>query len=386
VPAAMNCRICGTNIDYPVLDLPAPALTTTNEQVPVCTQVYVCADCGHVQSPDLPDFAEFYDTRYKYSLASEEYDQLCEIRDGVSLYRTDVQAAVVLDMVTPRVGGSILDYGAAKAATLRKICARRPDLSPHVFDISEDYRSSWAAWLPSEAMATYTVPASWQGRFELVTAHYVLQHVRCPVETLRTLSKLLAPRGRIFFSTPDWSTNTGALLVAENTNHFTEVSVRRLAREAGLTIEAIDTTSLPCTFAVLCRASGDEEVPVETREVDTVVAHARSIAAAWPDAIHRLDAQIFANRYRHAAIFGAGFYGAFIFTRTIGRTRIASCVDNNRHLWGKTIFGIPIAPPDTLPSATDVVYVGLNPARARAIAASVPALQRPGLDLVFIGT
>ena len=36
------------------------------------------------------------------------------------------------------------------------------------------------------------------------------------------------------------------------------------------------------------------------------------------------------------------------------------------------------------PANIEVVYVGLNPARAREIAATVPALQRPGLDLLFI--
>jgi SAM-dependent methyltransferase len=332
----------------------------------------------------LPDFAEFYDTRYKFSLDSEDYDELCDTRDGISLYRTDTQAAVVLDLVTPRVGGSVLDYGAAKAATLRKICAQRPDLSPHVFDISEDYRSSWAAWLSNEAMATYSVPASWERRFELVTAHYVLQHVQSPVTTLRNLSRLLAPGGRIFFSAPDFTANPGALLVAENTNHFTEASIRRLAREVGLTIEKLDSGSLPCAFAVLCHASNYEEITVPTSDVEAAVAHGRSTAAAWSDACQRLNRQITANHGRRAAIFGAGFYGAFLLTRIADRTPVACCVDSNRHLWGKRIFGISIFPPEALPSTTEVVYVGLNPARARAIAATVPALQRPELDLVFI--
>jgi 2-polyprenyl-3-methyl-5-hydroxy-6-metoxy-1,4-benzoquinol methylase len=380
----MNCRICGTPIDRPALDLPAPALATTNEQLPVCTRVYICTSCGHAQSPTLPNSEQFYDIRYKYSLASEEYDQLYEVRDGAPLYRTDAQAALVLDLASLRVGASVLDYGAAKAATLRKMCAQRPDLSPHVFDISEDYRSSWAAWLPNEAIATYTIPSNWSGRFELVTAHYVLQHVQDPVATLRSLSTLLTSRGGIFFSAPDWSANTGALLVAENTNHFTEVSIRRLAREAALTIDKLDSTSLPCTFAVLCHASHQEGTGVAPTDVDAAVAHARSITSAWSDACRRLDTHISANRGRRSAIFGAGFYAAFLLTRIADRARVLCCVDSNPHLWGKTIFGIPIASPEALPSSTEVVYVGLNPKRARAIAATVSALQRPGLDLIFI--
>jgi hypothetical protein len=382
----MNCRICDAEIHHPVLNLPAPALATNYELLDIRTQIYVCTSCSHVQSPDLPDLEEFYSSRYKYCLDSEEYDQLYEIRNGISLYRTDAQATVVLGMVVPPLKGRVLDYGAAKAATLRKICVQRPDLSPHVFDISEDYRPSWSVWLPNEAIATHRVPPEWRGRFGLIMAHYVFQHVQKPVALLRSLSELLAPEGRIFFSAPDLTANTGALLVAENMNHFTPISVRRMARQAGLKIDTFDTRSLPGTFAVLCQVSENNDAPFTNGgEVDGVVGHVRSVASRWSDACSRLDSHISANRHRPAAIFGAGFYGAFLLTRMAGKGRIASCVDSNPHLWGKKLFGVPVGSPETLPATVEIVYVGLNPEHARAIAATVPALQRPGLDLVFIG-
>jgi len=83
-------------------------------------------------------------------------------------------------------------------------------------------------------------------------------------------------------------------------------------------------------------------------------------------------------------VFGAGFYGALLLNRMPDRSGVACCIDNNPHLWGKTLFGVPVASPAKLPGSTETVYVGLNPARARAIVESVEALQRPGLDLVFI--
>jgi SAM-dependent methyltransferase len=378
-----SCRVCGTAIDQPSLDLPGPALTSTYEQLPVRTQVYVCGSCGHVQSPEIPDAAAFYDTRLKCALDSEDFDQIVEIRDGVPRYRTDVQADVALKLVDVPKGARVLDFGAAKAATLRKIWARRPDISPHVFDVSEDYRSSWNGWLPSEAIATYDVPRSWRGRFDVITAHYVFEHLGDPVGTLRVISELLAPGGRFYFSVPDWAANIGDLLVAEHTNHFTEVSIRRAVHEAGLTVDVFDSALLPYGFSVVCRASKGGDRPARNG-IEASVDHARQIASGLQRAVTRVDTEILSRSKRHSAVFGAGFYGALLLTRMPDRAGVACCIDNNPHLWGKTLFGVPVTSPEKLPSSTETVYVGLNPARARDIVKSVKALQRPELDLVFL--
>jgi SAM-dependent methyltransferase len=377
------CRVCGATLGDPALDLAAPALTTTNENLDAPTRIYICDVCAHVQSPEPPDLAAYYDTNYKISLDSEEHDQLYEMRDGAPVYRTDRQAEVVLEKAVLAQGARVLDYGAAKAQTLQKILARRPDLSPHVFDVSDDYRPFWATWLSADSTASYTVPDAWRGRFDLVTSHYVLEHVADPVGALRTLSSLLAPGGRVFFSIPDWTQNTGDLLVADHINHFTAASIRRLAREAGLTVDTLDTGALPSAFVVTCRL-GETEPLVAKSVIEASAVKARSTALDLERACRQLDRDFEANAERTTAIYGAGFYGAFLLTRMAGKVSTTCCLDSNRHLWGKALFDVPIAAPDALPANVDVVYVGLNPARAREIAASVPALQRPGLDLFFI--
>ncbi|HEX4198420.1 MAG TPA: methyltransferase domain-containing protein [Caulobacteraceae bacterium] len=378
-----TCRVCGSALGDPALDLAAPALTTANLRLDAPTRVHVCETCAHLQSPEPPDLAAYYDTHYKISLESEEHDQLYEMREGVPVYRTDRQAEVVLQKADPGQGARVLDYGAAKAQTLQKILARRPDLAPHVFDVSDDYRPFWSAWLAADAVASYAVPEAWLGRFDLVTSHYVLEHVADPVVALRGLASLLAPGGRLFFSVPDWSQNTGDLLVADHINHFTAASIRRLAREAGLVVDDLDAGALPSAFAVTCHV-GDPPPPTPKSAIDETVAHARAIVGALTKACARLDRDFEANLGRATAVYGAGFYGAFLLTRMAGRIAPACCLDNNRHLWGNTLFDVPVAAPDALPADVDVVYVGLNPAHAREIAAAIPVLQRPGLDLVFI--
>lgn len=378
-----RCRVCRSALSAPVLDLNAPALTSTNQNIDAPTRVYVCASCSHVQSPAPLDLAAFYDTDYRISLESEEHDQLYEMRDNAPIYRTDRQAEVVLGKTRLNHGARVLDYGAAKAQTLRKILARRPDLAPHVFDVSDDYRRFWSAWLTEDSVASYAVPETWHGRFDLVTSHYVLEHVADPVGALRGLASLLAPGGRIFFSVPDWSQNGGDLLVADHVNHFSALSIRRLAAEAGLVVDDLDPDALPSAFAVTCHV-GDPSPPGVNSEIDAAVAHAQSAAVALAEACAQLDRDFAINVGRATAIYGAGFYGAFLLTRMAGRVTPVCCLDNNRHLWGGSLFDVPVAAPDALPAEVDVVYVGLNPARAREIAAAIPALQRPGLDLFFI--
>jgi SAM-dependent methyltransferase len=376
------CRVCGADCGCPALDLSAPALTTTNANLDAPTRAFVCSSCGHVQSPDLPDLAGYYDTQYRASLESEEHDQLYEMRGETPIFRTDRQAEVVLDKAKLAEGARVLDYGAAKAQTLQKVWARRPDIVPHVFDVSEDYRPFWSRWLTPEAAACYAVPEPWRGRFDLVTAHYVMEHVQGPVDTLKALASLLAEGGRILFSVPNWIQNAGDLLVADHVNHFTETSIRRLAADAGLVLEDIDADALPATFVVTCRIGLG--VPPPAADVAREVEHARAVASALRRACDGLDKAFAANAGRRAAVYGAGFYGAFLLTRMKGELPIACCLDSNQHLWGKSLFGVPVQAPDSLPTDVERVYVGLNPARAKAIVANIPALQRDGLELVFM--
>jgi hypothetical protein len=63
-----------------------------------------------------------------------------------------------------------------------------------------------------------------------------------------------------------------------------------------------------------------------------------------------------------------------------------SCfLDNNPHSWSLRHFGLPVRPPAEIPDDVRTVFVGLNPSKARAIVAQTPALDRRGIELVFLG-
>ena len=109
--------------------------------------------------------------------------------------------------------------------------------------------------------------------------------------------------------------------------------------------------------AVVCRVSEGHRMLVKNG-IKASVDHARAAASALQRACVRIDTEFSSRHKRHSAVFGAGFYGAFLLARMPDRSAVACCIDNNPHLWGKTLFGVPVASPEMLPTSTEIVYVG----------------------------
>lgn len=377
------CRVCGGDLAVPVYDAPAPALTSIMTLLDVPTRVFVCDGCGHAQGDDIPDIQAFYDSTYRISLASEGHDQIFAVKpDGTAIFRTDHQAEIALGLLDLPPGARLLDYGAAKADTLRKMVAARPDLRPHVFDVSGDYAGAWSGWVPGDAQATYTVPASWSGQFDAVMSHFVIEHVPDPVGFIRGVAALLASDGLLLLSLPDVAANPGDMTVADHLNHFSSASLVRAIALGGFGVRTIDRTSFPGAFFVVAAREANPLSSVESS--DEAARGARDICAFWEDAAARLQHEALRLRGRKAAIYGAGFYGSWIYSR-IGKTVAAAAfLDRNPHLEGMTHFGLPVIKPEQIADDIDVLFIGLNPLKAREAIAGQPWLHRASLQHVWL--
>ena len=356
------CRICGAALRPADYAAPPPAMTSLSTQLDVGTEVSVCRTCGHVQSPDLPDLQDFYDHEYRISLQSDDHDQLYEMRGDRPVYRTERQAEILADLDLPQEA-RLLDFGAAKAVTTRRLMKVRPDLKPYLFDVSNDYRDHWADWIPADAQATYELPEDWAGAFDVLTAHFVLEHVADPVAVLRTLARCLAPGGMLFFSVPDPEGNAGDLLVVDHVNHFVPSSLHRALEAAGLQARAIRQDLFRGAHVVIAELgenglTSDGPAPAP----ETALAHLDGWRRLLDDLKRRLGDP--ADQKTKVAIYGAGFYGA-LFSPIVGDAKVCF-LDRNPHLAGETMDGVPILPPEQCPEV-DLVIAALNPAHARAI-------------------
>jgi len=125
------------------------------------------------------------------------------------------------------------------------------------------------------------------------------------------------------------------------------------------------------------RGVGERVRPAVPREVAAYVEEAHRCAEFWSAAsaaVARFETDVACGR--RAAIYGSGFYGVFIASRLTDRSNVRYFLDRNPHQQAKRIFDLPVLPPDALGDEIEVVYVGLNPARAREIAADIEPLHR----------
>lgn len=380
-----ECCVCGRPSGEPALSLPAPSVTSTGGFLNAPLSVFVCSGCGHARSTEMPDLADFYDTQYRISLATEEHDQLYEVTPQGQVFRTDKQAAMVLELCPPKQDALVLDYGAGKAETLRKIFARRPDITPHVFDVSQAYAGHWSAWLQSDNTATYELPAAWRGRFDLVTAHFVLEHVSDPVAKLRDMRGVLHDGGMLFASVPDAISNSGDLLVADHINHFSAASFGAAAEAAGFRVRSIVNDAFRGAFVIVAEA--DAAQSPKGRDVAGGPAEARQLSALcafWVKAAEQVESAAQTHAKRRCAIYGAGFYGSYLFSRIHNTVQLACFIDRNPHVQATPHLGLPVVSPADLPEDVEIVFAGLNPASARRALTAVPEWKDRSIEVVFL--
>jgi 2-polyprenyl-3-methyl-5-hydroxy-6-metoxy-1,4-benzoquinol methylase len=387
VAIALACVVCGTPSGAPAYRHDGTtSVSSTARPVAAPTAVYVCEVCAHVQTPPVADLGAYYDTAYNVHLESDEADDLYDVRDGVPVYRAQHQADVALEKLSLSPGASVLDYGCGKGMSLRALLAARPDLDGAVYDVSDAYRSAWDAFVPRRNQAAYATPPAWDGRFDAVLSFFALEHVADPRAFLSGVRRLLRPGGALHLTVPNVRRNVGDFIVVDHVNHFMPTSLRRVFAQAGFTSVRIDENAHDAAYVVTARRGvGGRADPAAPHEVSAYLAEAHAYAAYWKaasTAVSRFEAE--QARGRPAAIYGSGFYGVFIASRLADRSNVAYFLDRNPHQQGKRIFDLPVLAPTALGAEVKVVYVGLNPARARDIAGEVEPLHRCPREFFFL--
>lgn len=346
------------------------SVTSLCETAPMDTHVHFCKNCGHLQTPTFENVEDYYDNDYKILVDSEEEDQLYQMTDGRKVFRSEHQAATLVRAIQLAEDARVLDYGCAKAATIRRLKEARPGIDVHLFDVSDMYLPFWQKLTHPDRWAIYAPRAEWlEGHFDLITSFYSLEHMPEPAASVRTIARMLLPGGRFYAVVPDWQANTADFVVVDHVNHFSAQSLTHMVELAGLEVELISTELHESALVVVARkplVSAATQVKAAAG-LERLSTRVTEVAAYWRDFRDRVQAF---ERDAQAsglpcAIYGSGFYGTYIATCMVDFAAVQCFLDQNPYRQGKTLMGKPVLAPQQLPDDVQALYVGLNPARAR---------------------
>ena len=375
-PDRLGCSVCCGPLADPIFrsrsDVSLTSLCTLQSQP---TIVYSCPTCGHLQTPALGDLDEYYASTYRILIDSEEEDQLYDTVDGRQVFRAEHQATTFLSLVRPAQAARVLDFGAAKGATMRQVVSSRPDLQVHFFDVSDMYVDYWRRIVADDAFATHTLPEDWLGSFDVVTSFFMLEHVEHPVDVLTTVRSLLRPGGIAYLIVPNPIVNIADFVVVDHTNHFVDSSLERAFVRAGFDEIALDETAHQGAWTVTARRPTGASDAAPTTDVTPNRATAAALADYWTSVVDRIAEAERSVASSPAAIYGAGFYGSYIRAALEHPEQIAMWIDQNPYLHGREHFGLPVVAPADLPQDVRDIYVGLNPRAARSIIEGVEVWQ-----------
>jgi SAM-dependent methyltransferase len=329
---------------------------------------------------ELPDTSAYYETDYRILLDHDDEDQIYEVRDNQIVYRTDHQAATLLDKVEIREGALLLDYGCAKASTPKRLLARRADIQVHLFDVSGLYVTYWDRFVSADRRALHQLPQHWLNRFDIVTSFFALEHIPEPRKTARNIANLLADDGVFYGIVPDTFGNVADFIVIDHVNHFTTMSLRFLLMSAGFKDIRIDAGAHRGALVFTARKQG---TPAAADDLEEINRRSAELANYWTATGKRVRSSEYRNSGR-TAIYGSGFYGAFIYSVLANPENVACFLDRSPFQQDKKLFGKAIVAPDKLPEDVSALYVGLNPAIARETMAEMNWLHNPGLHLIYL--
>jgi len=384
-----HCAICGQPLGEPIYSsAPHQSLTSLCRIHPDETRVFACTGCGHLQTSAITNVDAYYDAEYDILVDSEEEDQIYEIRDGKTTYRTEHQVKVLLKKLGFQRHVDLLDYGCAKSSTIRALCSTTLSVTPHVFDVSARYVPFWEKFIAPDKWAVNSTKEEWNSRFDVVTSFFSMEHIPTVTESTREIAKLLKPGGIFYFVIPNVFGNSADFIVVDHCNHFTPSSLGHLLWDAGLNLREIDAHAHRGAFVVVAERPLDGKIsnsrPARA-EIERTCDELSAMADFWRDAAAKVRArEARLTDDDRIAVYGAGFYGAFIFANLTHPERIACYLDQNPFLQGKESNGRPILPPSELPSDVKTVFVGLNPVHAKAIISDVATLSKRELDYFYL--
>ena len=378
-----GCRICGEPTELLFRSDAEIALLSSATPVFGSTLVHLCPSCAHAQTEPVVDVREYYSSTYRFRMRAEDEDDLYDRVGEHNIYRSDHQASVAEMKLDFSRRMRVMDYGCAKARSLKLLVGHHAAIQPYVFDVSDSYRKYWEEFVPVDQQASFSMPDEWLGTMDVVLSFFALEHVEDPHGFVAELRRVLRPQGKAFIVVPNVLNNFSDVLVVDHINHFSVPSLETLLNGEGFTDVIIDDQAFRGAFVVCAsRAEDGQVVTPRGAGADDFVA-IRDVAEFWRGAVDRVRATE-ASCEDKCAIYGSGIYGQFIATILRDRGRVACFLDQNPWRQGASYMDIPVRAPADIPDDVRLIYVGLNPLVARQAIRQVKPLHCVPRNVIYL--
>lgn len=217
--AAHSCRLCGAS----AVSAGAKRGRRTRREFALLR----CTGCGFVWVAEpWTDYATIYDERYYRGEGSDplvdyvfEYDH-----PGASVRQAEWEGIVAAVSACEPKLKRWLDFGCGTGGLVRHVDESRPGIEIAGYDTGNWARRAREDGLP--ILDDRALEAA-EGRFDVVTAIEVIEHVVDPLDFLSTIRRLLRPGGLFFYTTgnaahaPAEFTNWGYVVPEIHVSYFT---------------------------------------------------------------------------------------------------------------------------------------------------------------------
>jgi len=385
---SVHCNVCAMRFESPIYEsADERSITTMNKLVDGKTRVYFCPKCGHLQTNELPNVKKFYEQEYDINSDSEDQDQIYAVVDGKPVFRADHQAAVLMSKVSWFPGCAVLDYGCAKAPTLKKVLAQHPEIEAYLFDVTDRYVRFWQRF-PKQAKWSVGIPdPSWKRSLDVVLSFYALEHVVDLHAAIANIKDLLKPGGLFYFIIPNVYANNADFIVADHVNHFSPSSISYLLSKNGFSSIDVDEKVHDAAFVVTARFTQEKRIENDAQANNSSVyeRQATELSRYWSTLSQKIRAFEAGMKPSDVlGIYGAGFYGNLIASVVSKPKDIACFVDQNPHLQGTSISGKHVVSPASMAAKVTHIAVGLNPRKAKAIIEAISAWQNRKISYLYL--
>ncbi|MES2142228.1 MAG: methyltransferase domain-containing protein [Pseudomonadota bacterium] len=344
-------------------------------------EVYFCDFCGHLQTKKVNNLEEYYKHSYNILIDSDEEDQLYVAKDGTTSFRLAYQADIFLEKIKPKKNTRLLDYGCAKAATLKKIVRIRNDIIPFCYDLSYAYQAFWKGSIQEKNCFIGNIPSYLNGSFHYVTSFFSLEHTDVPRQFIRDVYRLLDNDGIFLCVVPNIFKNFADLLVIDHISHFTSLSLSYLFYLEGFEILDYDSSIYNSALVITAR----KKPRISLKQSTTVFELKKEIIEIvdfWKNFNKKIISVSDFYDAEKTAIYGSGFYGAYLSLFLQKKPRYF--LDQNPSRQGKCLFDIPIISPKDMPETIETIFVGLNPVNAKSSIEKSSLAFHENLHFIYI--